>query len=241
MRDRAYPPSEGFSSVQQDWRAWLTAHKDHLFHRLVQDLETPYTMLSVSLNEAISLRLESRLPQCRQAASVLPDLSSRLTEVLAALLRALASHARHYGTMPNAAPLDPANFRGNRCRRAARMSALLSHVLLSQQARFLHKVDGLHEMVEDLGKDFCASVGEIVDMTSVQPAELWLELDLFHYDLNTCLRESIIVLKSFLMVLPDEELPRFEEAARVKTLSGRPGEAKGRSFRNGRAAQIRGK
>ena len=241
MRDRSYPSSEAHSSVQQDWRAWLPEDKDHLFHRLTQQLETPYAMVSVSLNEAISLRLAGHLPRCRQAASVLADLNDRLAEPLVAMLRALASHARHYGTVPNAAPLNPANFRGARRRRAARMSSLLSHVLLSQQSQFLHKVDELEGMVEDLAKEFRAAVAEVVDMTSVEPAELWLEIDLLHYDLNTCLRESIVILKSFLIVLPHEELTSFEEAARVKPVTARPSEANATNFRNGRAAKFGGK
>src|SRR2546427_8822588 len=73
---------------------------------------------------------------------------------------ARARHARHYGTVPNSAPLNPANFRGARRRRAARMSSLLSHVLLSQQSQFLHKVDELEGMVEDLAKEFRAAVAE---------------------------------------------------------------------------------
>ncbi|HEX9224020.1 MAG TPA: hypothetical protein VF860_11860, partial [Candidatus Acidoferrales bacterium] len=76
---------------------------------------------------------------------------------------------------------------------------------------------------------------------SVEPAELWLEIDLLHYDLNTCLRESIVILKSFLIVLPHEELTSFEEAARVKPVTARPSEANATNFRNGRAAKFGGK
>ena len=241
MRDHARPLSERSSSVQHDWRAWLPEDKDRIFHGFTQELEASYSMLSVSLNEAISLRLAGRLTLCRQASSVLADLSSRLTEPLAAMLRALGSHARHYGTVPNAAPLDPANFRGSRCQRAARMSALLSHVLLTQRSQYLHKVDELLGMVENLGKDFCAGVTEVVEGTSVAPAELWLEVDSMHYDLNTCLRESIIVLKSFLVVLPEEELADFEKAARAKAVPARPRETRVHVIRNGRAAPIAGK
>jgi hypothetical protein len=61
-----------------------------------------------------------------------------LTQTLAGLLRALSEHAKHYGTIPNAALLDPANFQGQRGQRSARMSSLLDHVLLSQRLQFLH-------------------------------------------------------------------------------------------------------
>jgi len=38
----------------------------------------------------------------------------------------------------------------------------------------------------------------------------WQAVDAAHYDLNTCLRESIVLLKSFLMALPDDELEPFQ-------------------------------
>lgn len=240
MRSQARPFSPRFSSVQADWRAWLPEDKDRIFHGFSQELETAYSMLSISLNEAISFRLAARLTQCRQASSVLPELATRFTQLLAGILRALASHARHYGTAPNAAPLDPANFRGDRCQRAARLSALLSHIPLSQKSQYLHKVGELLGMVEDVGKEFCVGATQVVEGSSVAPAELWLELDSMHYDLNTCLRESIVLLKSFLLVLPHEELPSFEEAAKVKPILPLTRESRTHIVRNGRPASIAG-
>ena len=241
MRDRADPLSVRSASVQADWSAWLPENKNRLFLAFSGDFETSYTMLSVSLNEAISLRLEGRLAQSRQASMVLGELSSRLTRPLADMLRVLGSHARHFGTVPNFAPLDPTNFRGSRCQRAARMSSLLSYVLLTQRSQYLHKVDELQGMVENLEKDFCAAATEVAEGTSVQPAELWLELDLLHYDLNTCLRESIVVLKSFLLVLPDEELAGFEQAARARYIPTQSGEAGARAIGHRRQTPIAGK
>jgi hypothetical protein len=39
----------------------------------------------------------------------------------------------------------------------------------------------------------------------------WNTLEILHYDLNTCLRETIVVLKSFLLALPNEELEEFKQ------------------------------
>lgn len=202
------------SSVREDWRAWLPGDKARVFHEFVQQLETAYGMLSVSLDEAIALRDQGLLAKARQAAAVTAEVSQLLLDPLLATLRALGSHARHYGTTPNASPLDPANFRGARCLRAARMNALLSHVLLSHRSQFLHKIHNLSDMVEDIQKEMGAALEEVVDGTSISPGELWLTLDTLHYDLNTCLRETIVLLKSFLHVLPDEELAGFEQEAR---------------------------
>jgi len=46
----------------------------------------------------------------------------------------------------------------------------------------------------------------------------WQAVDAAHYDLNTCLREAIVLLKSFLMALPNEELEAFR--ATVHTQMG---------------------
>jgi hypothetical protein len=43
----------------------------------------------------------------------------------------------------------------------------------------------------------------------VQPSDCWKMLDCLHYDFNTCLRETEVVLKSFLRALPSEQLPAF--------------------------------
>jgi len=58
---------------------------------------------------------------------------------LSGLLRALYEHAKHYGTIPNAAPLDSANFQGQKSQKSARLSNLLSHVLLSHACSFSTK------------------------------------------------------------------------------------------------------
>jgi hypothetical protein len=124
----------------------------------------------------------------------------------------VAQHAKHYGTIPSVAPLDPENFQSTRGQRAARMSAVLSKVLLPQRVQFLHKLASLQEIIEDLCRQFCASAEDLAAGLSTDPMTFWKVVDEAHYDLNTCLRESIIMLKSFLHVLPDEELSRFQKS-----------------------------
>jgi hypothetical protein len=199
------------TSVKDDWRAWLPEAKDRVFRTYVEQLDASYLMLSVSLNEAIEMRQDGNLAKSSQIVYVTASLCPRLTDPLAGILRALADHAKHYGTMPNTAPLDPANFQGYRGQRSARMSSLLSRVLFTQRSQFLHKIGALHELLVDIGQDFCESADELASGTSVDPISDWRALDIAHYDLNTCLREAIVLLKSFLRALPDEELTRFQE------------------------------
>jgi hypothetical protein len=168
-------------------------------------------MFSVSLDEAIGLRHGGFRVKSLQALGMTSELCGLLTCSLAGMLRALRGHAKHYGTIPNAAPLDPANYQRHKGQRSARMSGLLNHVLLSHRLQFLHKVNTLQEMVEDLGKDFRLAAGDLTDGVSVHPEQLWEEVDADHYDLNTCLRESIVLLKSFLVVLPVDQLVAFQK------------------------------
>jgi hypothetical protein len=207
--------------VRDDWCAWLPNEKSRVYDSLTQNLEASYTMFSVSLNEALELRRTGHPTKSYQAIFVTPALCMRLVEPLSALLRALAEHAKHYGTVPNAAPLDASNYQGSRTQRAARMSSLLSHVILSQRAQFLHKLSTLHEMVTDIGKDFADAVAELSDPPLADPETFWRIADSSHFDLNTCLREAVVLFKSFLVAIPTQELAGFERTYRSQ-LRGKP-------------------
>jgi len=124
----------------------------------------------------------------------------------------LGEHAKHFGIIPNIAPLDAANFRGAREQRSARMNDLLSHVLLTQRSQFLHKIDTLEEMVLSIHKDFSEVATDLGNGASAEPSSDWRTLDDAHFDLNTCLRESIVLLKSFFVVLPNDQLPVFQKS-----------------------------
>ena len=241
MRDPENPLSGRGKSVKDDWRARLPDEKSEIFVFYVHELETTNTILSVSLDEALGLRRSGKLAKACQAIHVGPDLCARLVGKLDALLAVTEQHAKHYGTIPNAAPLDPANFQTNKAQRSARMSGLLSKVLLSQRAQFLHKVNTLQEVVEEVAKEFCSAAEELVRGISTEPGALWTAVDASQYDLTTCLRESIVVLKSFLRALPTEELAGFHKAVLASWAvprKARPPE--NRVFQHRRAAYIAG-
>jgi hypothetical protein len=218
VRDSGRAPSARGMSVKDDWRAWLPEEKDQVFRTHVRQLEVSYNILSVSLDEALALRRDGRLSKASQAVGVTVELCSRFASPLVALLWSLGEHAKHHGTVPNAAPLDPDNFQGTRGQRAAWFNSLLSRILLSERSQFLYKATTLGEMVDDLSQDYCAAAAELVAGASAASDGLWGSLDATHYDLNTCLREAIVLLKSFLMALPDEELGTF--LATVSTQMG---------------------
>jgi len=217
LRDRSRPALSRGRCVQKDWRTCLPEEKAQVFHEHERHLESLYNMFSVSLNEAIELKLLGLRAKALCAISMTSQLSERLTHSLAGTLRALHDHAKHYGTVPNAAPLDPENYQGIRGQRTARMSGLLDRVLFSHRLQFLHKVSTLQEMVEDLDRDFRNAADDLAGGLSMDPERGWHEMDAGHYDLNTCLRETIVLFKSFLLVLPAGQLGDFEKTIYVQS------------------------
>jgi hypothetical protein len=241
VKNCVHAPQARGASVKADWRARLSQEKNAVFGRYVQEFETSYTMFSITLNEAIELRQAGQLANCSQVVWMASSLCDRLANPLAATLRALGEHAKHYGTIPSNSPLDSSNFQGTREQRSARMSGLLSRVLLTQRSQFLHKISTLHEMVENLDRQFRDTADEVASGTSINPLASWRALDEAHYDLNTCLRESIVLLKSFIVAVPDDQLPGFQTAVSTQVqLFKRPAESRPFAARHRRMAPIAG-
>ena len=217
MKAHSRPPVSRGRCVQQDWRTSLPDEKALIFQEHERHLESLYNMFSVSLNEAIELKLAGWLVKALSAISMSAELCERMTRPLAGTLRALHEHAKHYGTVPNAAPLNPDNYHGLRGQRSARMSGLLDRVLFSHRLQFLHKANMLEEMVEDLDREFRNVANDLAGGLYPDPERGWHEVDAGHYDLNTCLRETIVLLKSFLVVLPAGQLGDFEKTVHVQS------------------------
>lgn len=225
-----------YSSVQEDWSSCLPPAKARAFDSCVRQLETFYGMFSVSLNEALELRRIGKSAQSCRAIFVIPALCARLARPLEGLLHTLGEHAKHFGIVPNIAPLDAANFRGSQEQRTARMSDLLSFVLLTQRSQFLHKIDTLEEMVFSIRRHFNAIASDLGSGVSAEPSSDWRAVDDAHFDLNTCLRETIVVLKSFLVVLPDDQLTVFQKSINAQIHAGYDAEP----ARGGRMVLIEG-
>jgi hypothetical protein len=226
VNDLGRAPSARGMSVRDDWRASLPDEKYRVFRSYEQQLETSYNMLSVSLNEALALQQSGRCVKASQAVCVTPELCERFANPLVALLWSLSEHAKHYGTVPNAAPLDPANFLGARGQRVALLSGLLCKVLFSHRQQFLHKISTLSEMVDDLNQDFRAAAAAIAASSALAPDDLWASIDATHYDLNTCFREAVVLLKSFLISLPESELGTFQATVRVQMGVAKPNKSR---------------
>jgi hypothetical protein len=241
VKDSVHASSTRGASVKADWRARLPQEKNEIFAAYVQEFETSYAMFSVSLNEAIELRQAGLLAKCSQVVWMAGSLCARMAKPLAATLRAVSEHAKHYGTIPSNSPLDSSNFQGAREQRSARMSGLLSRVLLTQRSQFLHKISTLHEMVENLDHQFRDTADELASGTSVNPWMAWKALDEAHYDLNTCLRESIVLLKCFIVAVPNDQLAGFQTSVQIQMrLFNQHGESRQFAVRHRRMTAIAG-
>jgi len=198
--------SRRYDSVQQDWCAILPEAKAAFFQNHTLELENTYLMLSISLDEAIEFRRCGQAAKAFQAIGVTPELSSLLAARMAAVLYSMKQQARHFGVVPNLAPLDTANFRTDLGQRMARLSSLLNHVLLSERSQFLHKLSTLEHIVREATDSFIASAECLAEDQPLSPSFSWQVLDACHFDLNTCLRETVVLLKSFLLVLPEDRV-----------------------------------
>lgn len=193
--------------VLDDWVAVLPREKGQLYQVVVRRWECAYAMMSVALDEALSLRASGELVCARQQVSIASGLLGRLTPSLISLCDTLSARGQHVAKFPAVEPMNAEFFRGNTGQSAASWNGILHHVLFSSRSRFFHKLRILSQTLTLLEGEFEEAASEISKGLSVQPGDCWQRLDTLHYDFNTCLRESEVVLKSFLRMLPEDQLP----------------------------------
>ena len=211
----ARAPSRRYDSVQQDWRAFLPEAKADFFTAHTRELENTYLAFSVSLNEALDLRNRHLGFQALETATIASDLCSRLAQRVGSVLHSLRQRGRHFGILPNFAPLDLTNFQTEYGQRAARSSGLVARILLSRHSQFLQKVFTLERIVETLDHEFHRVVEQLGPSERYTGHELWRTLQMCHFDLNTCFRETEVLLKSFLLVLPEAQLEGLDFTIRA--------------------------
>jgi hypothetical protein len=197
--------------VEQQWAARLPAHKLQVFDRALRLWTPPFNMLSVALDEAISLRSDGRLVLAQQQAAISSQVMAPLTLTLITTLARIYAEARHMPDLPVVDALNPSFFRGPTAQDAAGWNNLFFHILFGSRARFFLKVRILSEMLEKIAQEFCTSADEIAAGACAWPDRAWFALECLHYDFNTCLRESEVLLKCFLGALPASQLPQFEQ------------------------------
>jgi len=182
---------------------------DKLFDATRNELECSNVMLSIALNEALSLCEQGQFDRAKESATVFADLFDRLAVPLSSVIRTIKEHGSHFGTLPNVSPLVSSNFRGATAQRISRMSGLLAKIVFRSQTRFFHKLDSLDEIIDELQKETRVTVAGIALGDASFPDRAWRELEVLGYDLNTCMGETTVILKSFFCALPAGELEAF--------------------------------
>jgi hypothetical protein len=239
---RAHPAQSQCGSVSQDWRKPLDEDKQRAYVNLLRGVETAYAMFSVTLDEALGMRNSGRTMKAYQVLSVAPALCNRLSSPMCSLLRSMYEHAKHFGTTPHLAPLDPGNFQSSRSQRAARFNDLFSRILFTRKSQFSHKIATMADLVEELASSFESTTEELCEGQSIRPERDWEMLDAVHYDLNTCLRETVVLFKSFLHALPEGQLVAFQATHRAHAIAAHAETlpARARHLAHRRMALLRG-
>jgi hypothetical protein len=195
--------------VPEDWLAALPRDKSQIFDAVVRQWECSYAMMSVALDDALTLRLRGELVCARQQVQITANLVARFSGSLIAACASIAEAGRHVSDLPIVEPLKTQFFRGDTAQSAASWNGLLHHVLFGDRSRFFHKLRILSSTVEQLDCEFDRAATDLAEGVSEQPGVCWAALDSVHYDLNTCLREAEVVLKAFLRALPTEQSAAF--------------------------------
>jgi hypothetical protein len=208
-------------TVYEDWLAWLPREMDQLFDATRNELEKSNFILSVALDEALTLSKQGRCVYSRERAVVFTEMYDRLAVRLFTVIRAIKTQGSSFGVLPNVTALSASNFRGTTAQRISIMSNLLDKVVLRGPTHFFHKLQDLRKIIEELQKETHAIVEDVSQGFALFPGQAWRGLEVLGYDLNTCTGETIIVLKSFLCALPAGELDGFRQMLfpRVPALS----------------------
>ena len=180
-----------------------------MFDAVVHRWESFYAMTSVSLDDAFSLRARGELVRARQQVSMSADLLSRLAGSLVGACAVLTDRGRHISNVPNVAPLDAGNFRGETAQTAASWNEFLHRVLFASRSRYFQKLRILSETLQKLATEYNDAAEDVAAGISVKPGDSWDKLECLQYDFTTCLREAEVLVKSFLRALPGEQLAAF--------------------------------
>jgi len=212
--------SPGRRGVRDDWVRALPRDKNRIFDAVVSRWERSYAMMSVALDDAMTLRTRGELVCARQQVDLAVDLLGGLSNALVGCCETLIHRGRRLDEIPSVEPMRTEFFRGHVAKNAASRNSFLHRVLFGERSRFTHKLRILSETLAQIDEQFASLAHELSRGVSVR-AGAWKALDCLHYDFNTCLRESEVVLKSFLRVLPSDQL-EFFAAEMEAPFSSRP-------------------
>ena len=196
-------------TVRQDWHADLPSEKLQVYSYALAQARPAYVIFSMALDEALMLRRSGKLEMARDQADVSAALCMRFAAALECLLNVVERHADSFGLLPSVKPLDPLFFVGQTAKRAAAMNSLLSTVLFKQSTCFLHKVRTLGEIARKIAEEYRLMTAQVSEGVSTKKG--WDHLSSLQFDLTTSLSETTVMLKSFIVSLPSDEVWAFRD------------------------------
>jgi hypothetical protein len=211
VASRAERAGQRSRTVREDWVTSLPEEMDQLFGATRSELECSNLILSIVLDEALAFCEQEQFTLAEERAIAFGELFDRLAIRLRRVIRTIKAHGSHFGTLPNVSALASANFRGATSQKISFMDSLLAKVLFSGRMRFFHKLHALEEIIEELQKETRVIVEDVSEEAPELLDRAWRQLEVLGYDLNTCLGETTVLLKSFFCALPAEELEAFRK------------------------------
>ncbi len=146
----------------------MPREKTQLFETVVRSWESSYAMLSVALDESLSMRARGELVCSQQQISITADLLRRLASSLTSCCLAVELRARQIVRLPAVEPLKMGFFRGSTAQTAASWNGIIHRVLFGDRSRFFHKLRILSDTLKRLESEFTEVAGEISAGTVAQ-------------------------------------------------------------------------
>jgi hypothetical protein len=150
QRENLKSPKRRTRSVSEDWFAWLPAEMGQMFDATRNELENSDFLLSVTLDEALTLCRRGQFALDKNKATALLSPFDKLAVRVRLVIRAIRDHSAHFGTLPNVKPLSPSNFRGSTAQRISLMDSLLAKVVFRDRTRFFHKLYSLEQIIDQV-------------------------------------------------------------------------------------------
>jgi hypothetical protein len=193
-------------SILSAWFGRLPEEKAAVYDACAVELESGFNLLSIALNEGLRLKELGHIRSARETAALCRELAQRHARLLESVLRVLDRESRHLALLPDALPFEVEAFRTPAARSSCFWNGLLHRVLFSFRTRWFHKLHSLQEIVGQVSQAFLQSAEELSSGFSLAPSVEWEALETLHDDWNTCLRETVVVLKCLLDSAASHEL-----------------------------------